>query len=84
MHSLQMTLPSQGDSYFIKGMGNTPGQGEVLTRPQTEVELGHRKGQGATTHNLETRVLEVGGVLGYLNSFLTSQDQALHCTRVLL
>lgn len=39
---------------------------------------------GVTTHNLETPVLEVGGVFRYLNSFLISQIQALHCTRVLL
>lgn len=46
LHSLKMTLPGQGDGYFIKGMGNMPEQGEVLTQPQEEGKHGRVKGQG--------------------------------------
>lgn len=65
-----MTLPGQGDGYFIKGMGDTPGKGEVLALPQMQKEWGgkcQRPGV-ATTHHLETSVLGVGGILEYLNT----------------
>lgn len=61
-----MTLPGQGDGYFIKGMGSTPGQGELLTQPRGPGKVKGQGRPGPTT--LRQDMLGVGGVLENLNT----------------